>query len=85
MLSAPDQCQWMEMMMKLTGARRGIEIGVFTGYSALCLALGLPEDGQLICCDIEDTFVNIGRPFWERAGVANKIEVRIGPANDSLD
>lgn len=85
MLSAPDQCQWMEMMMKLTGARRGVEIGVFTGYSALCLALGLPEDGKLIACDIDDTFVNVGRPFWERAGVSNKIDVRIGPALDTLD
>ena len=85
MLSSPDQCQWMEMMMKLTGARRGIEIGVFTGYSALCFASGLPDDGQLIACDIEDTFVNIGRPFWERAGVKHKIDVRIGPATDTLD
>ncbi len=64
--------------MKLTVARRGIEIGVFTGYSALCLASGLPEDGQLIVCDIDETFVNVGRPFWERAVVADKFDVRIG-------
>ena len=54
MLSAPDQCQWMEMMIKLTGSKRGIEVGVFTGYSALCLASGLPEDGLLVACDMEE-------------------------------
>ena len=85
MLSAPDQCQFMEMLMKITNAKRGIEIGVFTGYSALCLALGLPDDGQLICCDISDEYVNVGRPFWQEAGVADKIEVRIGPGLESLD
>ena len=85
MLSAQDQCEWMEMMMKLTGAKKGIEIGVFTGYSALCMANGLPEDGKLICCDISEEFMNIGKPFWQQAGVADKIDVRIGPALDTLN
>ena len=70
--------------MKLTGARKGIEIGVFTGYSALCFALGLPEDGKLICCDISEEYMNVGRPFWEEAGIAHKIESRIGPATESV-
>ena len=85
MLSAPDQCQFMEMLMKMTNAKRGVEVGVFTGYSALCMALGLPDDGQLICCDISEEYVNVGRPFWQQAGVADKIEVRIGPGLESLD
>ena len=85
MLSAPDQCEFMEMLMKMTGAKRGVEVGVFTGYSALGMALGLPEDGQLICCDISEEYVSVGRPFWEEAGVANKIETRIGPGLESLD
>ena len=85
MLSAPDQCEFMEMLMKMTGAKRGVEVGVFTGYSALCMALGLPDDGQLICCDISEEWVSVGRPFWEEAGVANKIETRIGPGLESLD
>ena len=84
-MSAPDQCEMMEMLMKLTNARRGIEVGVFTGYSALCMALGLPEDGQLIASDVSEEFVNIGRPFWQQAGVADKIDVRIGPGIDTLD
>ena len=65
MLSAPDQCEFMEMLMKMTNAKRGVEVGVFTGYSALCMALGLPEDGQLIASDVSEEFVNIGRPFWQ--------------------
>ena len=85
MLSAPDQCQLMEQMVRISGARRGIEVGVFTGYSALSLAKGLPADGKLIALDIEEKFVNIGRPFWKEAGVADRIDVRIGPALDSLD
>ena len=75
----------MEMMVKLTGAKRGIEVGILTGYSALCLASGLPEDGVLIACDMEERYVNIGRPYWEEAGVTHKIDVRIGPVLDTLD
>ena len=72
------------MMMKLTGAKRGIEIGVFTGYSALCFASGLPADGKLICCDESEEWMIVGRPFWEQAGVSDKIEVRTGPGLDTL-
>src|SRR5262249_42641280 len=66
------------------GARRTLEIGTFTGYSALAVALALPPDGRLLGCDISDEWVSIGRPFWERAGITDKIEIRIGPALDTL-
>ena len=84
MLSAPDQCEMMQMLVKMTNSRKGIEVGVFTGYSALCLANGLPEDGQLIACDVSEEFTSVGRPFWEQAGVANKIDLRIAPALETL-
>jgi caffeoyl-CoA O-methyltransferase len=70
--------------VRLLGARRVVEVGTFTGYSALCLARGLPADGRLLCCDINDNWVSVGRPFWERAGVADRIEVRLGPAAETL-
>lgn len=82
---APDQGHFMALLVKLTGARRILELGTFTGYSALAMALALPEEGKLITCDVNDEWVNIGRRFWERAGVTEKIEVRLGPALDTLD
>ncbi|HEY2189514.1 MAG TPA: class I SAM-dependent methyltransferase, partial [Caldimonas sp.] len=81
---APEQGQLMAMLVKLLGARRAIEIGVFTGYSALSVALALPDDGRLVACDISDENVKIGVPHWQRAGVANKIELRIAPAAETL-
>ncbi|MEM9415213.1 MAG: class I SAM-dependent methyltransferase [Planctomycetota bacterium] len=81
---APDQGAFMTMLARLIGARNAIEIGTFTGYSALCTARGLPEDGRLVCCDVSDEWTSIGKPFWEQAGVAHKIDLRIGPALDSL-
>ncbi|HVZ42883.1 MAG TPA: class I SAM-dependent methyltransferase [Ramlibacter sp.] len=81
---SPEQGQFMALLAKLVEARRCIEIGVFTGYSALGVALALPHGGRLVACDIEDTNVNIGRPFWDRAGVASKIDVRIAPADRTL-
>ena len=71
--------------MKLTGAKKGIEVGTFTGYSALCLASGLPDDGVLIALDTDETMMNVGKPYWEKAGVANKIQPVIGPALDFLN
>src|SRR5262249_517728 len=65
-------------------ARQAIEVGTFTGYSALCTARGMPDDGHLLCCDVSDEWTAIGRPYWERAGVAHKIELRLGPALDTL-
>lgn len=81
---APEQGAFMTMLARLIGARRAIEVGTFTGYSALCLARGLPANGQLICCDISEEWTSIGRPYWERAGVADRIDLRIGPAADTL-
>lgn len=82
---APEQGQLMAMLVKLIGARRTIEVGVFTGYSALCVALALPNDGRILACDISDEFTRIGRPFWERAGVAHKIDLQLAPAIETLD
>ncbi len=81
---APEQGAFMTLLAGLIGARKAIEVGTFTGYSALCLARGLPEDGQLICCDVSEEWTSIGRPYWEKAGVAHKIDLRIGPALDTL-
>ena len=81
---APEQGQFMALLAKSIGARRAIEIGVFTGYSALSVALALPADGRLVACDISDENVKIGVPFWQRAGVADRIDLRIAPAADTL-
>lgn len=82
---SPDQGQFMALLVKLLGARRAIEVGVFTGYSALSVALALPEDGRLLACDISEEYTGIGRPFWRQAGVAGKIDLRIAPATVTLD
>ena len=81
---APEQGALMTLLTRLIGARRAIEIGTFTGYSALCIARGLPDDGELICCDISEEWTSVGIPFWEKAGVRERIDLRIGPAIDSL-
>ena len=82
---SPEQGQFMALLIKLIGARRAIEIGVFTGYSALTVALALPADGRLLACDISDEFTQIGRPFWEQANVSQKIDLQLAPALDTLD
>ena len=82
---APDQGQFMALLVTLTGARRAIEVGTFTGYSALAIALALPADGRLLACDISDEFTRIGRPFWRAAGVEPKIELVLAPALQTLD
>ena len=82
---SPDQGQFMALLVRLLGARRAIEIGVFTGYSALTVALALPDDGRLLACDISDEYTRIGRPFWQQAGVAHKIDLRLAPAIQTLD
>jgi len=81
----PDQAQLMALLVRLLGARHTIEIGVFTGYSALAVALALPDDGRVLACDINAAYVDVGRPHWQAAGVAHKIDVRIGPALATLD
>jgi predicted O-methyltransferase YrrM len=82
---APDQGQFMALLMRLIGARWTIEVGTFTGYSALTVALALPADGRVLACDISDEYTRLGKPFWEQAGVAHKIELVLGPALDTLD
>ncbi len=82
---APEQGQFMALLVKLMGARRALEVGVFTGYSALTVALALPEDGYLLACDINDLYTRVGKPYWEQAGVAGKIELRLAPATETLD
>jgi predicted O-methyltransferase YrrM len=82
---SPEQGQLMQMLVRLTGARQCIEIGVFTGYSALAVALALPEDGRILACDISDEYTRIGRPHWKRAGVEHKIELVLEPAINTLD
>ena len=81
---AEEQGPFMTFLTRLVGARRAVEVGTFTGLSALCIAEGLPADGHLTCFDISDEYVAVGRPFWERAGVGDRIEVVIGPAVETL-
>jgi caffeoyl-CoA O-methyltransferase len=81
---APEQGALLTMLVKLTGARRVVEIGTFTGYSALCLARGLPGDGKLLCCDVSEEWTAIAKRHWEKAGVADKIELVIAPAIETL-
>ena len=80
-----DQGQLMALLVKLLGARRTLEIGTFTGYSALAVALALPEDGRVLACDISDEFTRFGQPFWRQAGVAHKIDLVLAPALQTLD
>lgn len=82
---SPEQGQFMALLIELLGAKKALEIGVFTGYSALTVAMALPEDGQLVACDISEKDCAIARPFWEQANVTHKIDLRIAPALDTLD
>ena len=82
---SPEQGQLMSLLVKLIGARCTIEIGTFTGYSALTVALALPADGRVLACDISAEYTSIGKPYWQRAGVADKIELVIAPATGTLD
>ncbi len=82
---APEQGQFMALLTKLLNVRKALEVGVFTGYSSLCVALAMPEDGQLIACDVSEEYTNMARHYWQKAGVAEKIDLRIAPALDTLD
>jgi predicted O-methyltransferase YrrM len=81
----PEQGEFMALLVKLINAKRCIEIGVFTGYSALVVALALPEDGKIIACDVNEEWTSIGRRYWLEAGVAHKIDLRLQPALKTLD
>ena len=82
---APEQGQFIALLLQLINAQRTLEIGVFTGYSTLVAALALPEDAQIIACDIEPAYTDIAQRYWHEAGVADRIDLRIGPALDTLD
>lgn len=82
---APEQGQFMALLVELIGAKRCIEIGTFTGYSALSVALALPADGKVIACDIDEETTAVARRYWTEAGVADRIELRLGPAVETLD
>jgi len=81
---APDQGAFMTWLARTLGAREVVEVGTFTGYSTLCLARGIPADGHVLALDVSEEWTSIGRRYWEKAGVADRIELRIGPALDSL-
>lgn len=84
MISSPEQVQLLELLGKLLDARRGLEVGTFTGYTALRLTLGLPAL-RLTCCDLSEEFTAIARDYWHQAGVDERIDLRLGPAQQSLD
>src|SRR5512142_2445156 len=79
-----DEGELLTLLVKLSGARDAIEVGVFTGYSALCIARGLPAGGRLLACDVSADYTDVARRYWERAGVADRIELRLAPALDTL-
>ena len=82
---APELGQFMALLVRLIGARRTLEIGVFTGYSALAVALALPDDGHVTACDVNEEYAKIARDHWQKAGVAHKIDLHLAPALDTLD
>jgi caffeoyl-CoA O-methyltransferase len=81
---APEQGQFLQFLVQLVGARRTVEVGVFTGYSALAVAEVLPPDGELVACDVSEEYTRVARRYWAEAGVENKIDLRIAPADETL-
>lgn len=81
----PDQGQFLAFLVQMLQAKNCLEIGVFTGYSALCVALALPADGKLIACDVSAEWTSVGRSYWHEAGVESKIDLRLAPALETLD
>jgi len=81
---APEQGTFMTLLTQLTGATAAIEIGTFTGYSSICIARGLKPGATLLCCDISEEWTSVARKYWEKAGLADRIELRLGPAMDTL-
>jgi caffeoyl-CoA O-methyltransferase len=79
-----EQGMFMTLLARLIGARTAVEVGTFTGYSSICLARGLAGDGRLVCCDVSQEWTSVARRYWQRAGLADRIELRLGPALDSL-
>jgi caffeoyl-CoA O-methyltransferase len=81
---APDQGALLTLLVRAIGARRALELGTFTGYSAICIARGLPEDGSLLTCDVNEEWADIARRYFHQAGVAGRVELRLGPALETL-
>jgi len=82
---APEQGAFMAMLVGLIGAQRCIELGTFTGYSSLAVALALPADGRIVCCDVSEEWTSVARRYWGEAGVADRVDLRLGPALETLD
>ncbi len=82
---SPEQGQFMRLLVRMMDAKRCLEVGVFTGYSSLCVALALPDDGRIIACDVSEEFTAVARRYWKEAGVERKIELRLAPAVETLD
>jgi len=82
---APEQGQFMALLVQLLGATKTLEVGVFTGYSSLCVALALPPNGKIVACDLSEEYTQVARRYWQAAGVADKIELRLAPALETLD
>ena len=85
MQTGPDQLQFLQLLVRISGARRCIEVGVYTGASALAVALAIPDDGTIVACDVSEGYTAVAREFWQRAGVARKIELRLAPAQETLN
>jgi caffeoyl-CoA O-methyltransferase len=81
---APEQGTFMTLLTQLAGATNGIEIGTFTGYSSICIARGLAAGGRLICCDVSEEWTSVAQKYWEKAGLSDRIELRLRPAIDTL-
>ena len=82
---SPEQGQFMQMLVRLIGAKKVVEVGVFTGYSSLAVALALPETGRIVACDISEEYTSIAQRYWEKAGIADKVDLRLAPAVETLD
>lgn len=82
---APEQGQFMTLLVQLLGATKTLEVGVFTGYSSLCVALALPPNGKIVACDVSEEYTALARRYWEAGGVADKIDLRLAPALETLD
>lgn len=82
---SPEQGQLMRLLCELVGVQRAVEVGTFTGYSSICIAETLPEDGRIVCCDLSAEWTRIARRYWKEAGVESKVDLRLGPALETLD
>jgi caffeoyl-CoA O-methyltransferase len=80
----PEQGRFMTLLAQLTGARNAVEVGTFTGYSSICVARGLADGGKLLCCDVSEEWTSVARQYWQRAGLTDRIELRLGPAARTL-